>query len=92
MNYAKVRPLVRRPPAPRTRILLKLQRDGRRFLIQGRGSAFFTTAGFARLVERAGAEPGFEFKAHAHMLRHACGYKLVNDGARLVEHVRKLQG
>jgi hypothetical protein len=32
------------------------------------------------MVERAGAEAKFPFKAHPHMLRHACGYKLANDG------------
>ena len=37
-------------------------------------------AGFARMVERtaAAAKPGF--KAHPHMLRHACGYALANKG------------
>jgi site-specific recombinase XerD len=40
----------------------------------------FTTAGFARMVERAGSEAGLEFKAHPHMLRHACGYALANKG------------
>lgn len=40
----------------------------------------FTTAGFARVVERAGVEADLPFKAHPHMLRHACGYKLANDG------------
>jgi len=44
-----------------------------------RGSPF-TTAGFARMVERAGAVAGFEFKAHPHMLRHACGFALANKG------------
>ena len=44
-----------------------------------RGSPF-TTAGFARMVERAGVEAGFAFKAHPHMLRHACGYALANKG------------
>jgi type 1 fimbriae regulatory protein FimB/type 1 fimbriae regulatory protein FimE len=44
-----------------------------------RGSPF-TTAGFARMVERAGVEAKFGFKAHPHMLRHACGFKLANDG------------
>jgi integrase len=34
----------------------------------------FTTAGFARMVERAGVEVKLGFKAHPHMLRHACGY------------------
>jgi site-specific recombinase XerD len=31
----------------------------------------FTTAGFARMVERAGTEAKLGFKAHPHMLRHA---------------------
>jgi site-specific recombinase XerD len=40
----------------------------------------FTTAGFARMIERAAVGAGIELKAHPHMLRHACGYKLANDG------------
>jgi integrase len=40
----------------------------------------FTTAGFARMIERAGSEAGLGFKAHPHMLRHACGYALANKG------------
>jgi site-specific recombinase XerD len=40
----------------------------------------FTTVGFAFLVSRAGARAGLPFKAHPHMLRHAAGYKLANDG------------
>src|SRR5664280_2065281 len=36
----------------------------------------FSTAGFARMVERAGREAKLAFKAHPHMLRHACGYAL----------------
>jgi site-specific recombinase XerD len=40
----------------------------------------FTSAGFARMVERAGREANFGFKAHPHMLRHACGYALANKG------------
>src|SRR5436853_4436910 len=31
----------------------------------------FTSAGFARMVERVGVESGLAFKAHPHMLRHA---------------------
>ena len=38
------------------------------------------TAGFARMIERAGAEARLSFKAHPHMLRHACGYALANKG------------
>jgi len=44
-----------------------------------RGSPF-SPSGFAKLVERAGEAAGLAFKAHPHMLRHACGYKLANDG------------
>jgi site-specific recombinase XerD len=33
-------------------------------------SAPFTTAGFARMVERAGTEAKLGFRAHPHMLRH----------------------
>jgi integrase len=40
----------------------------------------FTTAGFARMVERAGVEAGMGFKVHPHMLRHACGFALANKG------------
>jgi site-specific recombinase XerD len=35
---------------------------------------------FSRLVERAAEAADLGIKAHAHMLRHACGYKLANDG------------
>ena len=31
-------------------------------------------------VERAGIEAKLGFKAHPHMLRHACGYALANRG------------
>ena len=43
-------------------------------------AAPFTTAGFARMVERAGMVAKLGFKAHPHMLRHACGYALANKG------------
>jgi len=40
----------------------------------------FGTAGFARMVERAGTVTKLGFKVHPHMLRHACGYALANKG------------
>jgi site-specific recombinase XerD len=46
----------------------------------GREVAPFSAAGFAKMIERAGVAARFKFKAHPHMLRHACGYKLANDG------------
>jgi len=39
----------------------------------------FTTAGFARMVERAAEAAELGFKTHPHMLRHACGFALAND-------------
>ena len=36
--------------------------------------------GFSRMIERAAATAKLGIKAHAHMLRHACGFKLANDG------------
>jgi type 1 fimbriae regulatory protein FimB/type 1 fimbriae regulatory protein FimE len=32
------------------------------------------------IVKRAGAEAGFDFPTHSHMLRHTCGYLLAMDG------------
>ena len=40
----------------------------------------FTPDAINRLVKRLGDRAGFPFQVHAHMLRHACGYKLANDG------------
>jgi integrase len=65
------------------RALRRLQRDQEPkspFVFVSERGAPFTTAGFARMIERLGKAAGFGFKAHPHMLRHACGYKLANDG------------
>jgi hypothetical protein len=32
------------------------------------------------MVARAGVAAKFTFLIHSHMLRHACGFKLANDG------------
>jgi len=47
-----------------------------------------TTAGFRKVVARIGESAEFPFPVHPHMLRHACGYKLANDGqdTRAVQH------
>jgi site-specific recombinase XerD len=50
------------------------------FVFTSERGAPFSPAGFARMIERAGIEAKIAFKAHPHMLRHACGYKLANDG------------
>src|SRR5262245_2459934 len=40
----------------------------------------FSTEGFARLLQRAAKAARMTIKVHPHMLRHACGFKLANDG------------
>ena len=47
-----------------------------------------TTANVHKIVSRAGRLAGLPFPAHPHMLRHACGYKLANDGhdTRAIQH------
>jgi site-specific recombinase XerD len=50
------------------------------FVFTSERGAPFSTAGFARMIERMGAAAGLNFKAHPHMLRHACGYALANKG------------
>ena len=65
------------------RALRRLQREQEPkspFVFTSERGAPFTTAGFARMIERAGEAAGLGFKAHPHMLRHATGYKLANDG------------
>lgn len=70
-------------PGDELRALRRLQREQELkspFVFVSERGAPFTTAGFARMIERLGKAAEFSFKAHPHMLRHACGYKLANDG------------
>jgi type 1 fimbriae regulatory protein FimB/type 1 fimbriae regulatory protein FimE len=65
------------------RALRRLEREQQPkspFVFTSERGAPFSTAGFARMVERAGREAKFTFQAHPHMLRHACGYALANKG------------
>src|SRR5262245_8504068 len=65
------------------RALRRLQREKEPkspFVFTSERGAPFTTAGFARMVERAGSGAELGFKAHPHMLRHACGFALANKG------------
>jgi type 1 fimbriae regulatory protein FimB/type 1 fimbriae regulatory protein FimE len=39
-----------------------------------------TASNVRKLVTRAGEASGLPFPVHPHMLRHACGYKLANEG------------
>ena len=72
-------------------------RDLRRLRRESKASAFvfvsergapFSTEGFARMLQRVAKVAGLTIKVHPHMLRHATGYKLANDG----QDTRAIQG
>ena len=48
----------------------------------------WSTIGFHHLIQRLGKAAKMPFPLHPHMLRHACGYKLANDGhdTRALQH------
>ena len=50
------------------------------FVFASERAAPFTTAGFARMIERAASRRNSASRLTPHMLRHACGYALDNKG------------
>ena len=72
------------------RALRRVKREPRAsaFVFVSERGASFTVSGFRRTVGRLGVKARFTFQVHPHMLRHACGYKLANDGVdtRSLQH------
>ena len=73
------------------RALRKLQREQdpkSPFVFTSERGSPFTTAGFARMIERAGEAAKLPFPVHVHMLRHSTGYALANRGmdTRRLQH------
>ena len=64
------------------RALRKLKREAPTspFVFVSERGGPFTTDSFNWMVKRAGQKADLPFQAHAHMLRHAAGYKLAGDG------------
>ena len=65
------------------RALRQLKRErpqGSRFVFLSERGAPLTPRGFAQMLSRAASSIDFPFAVHPHMLRHACGFKLANDG------------
>ena len=75
---------------PEWRALRRLRRDypDTPYLFVSERGAPVTDHTVRKLVKRAGQNAGIEFSIHPHMLRHACGYKLANDGhnTRALQH------
>ena len=63
------------------RALRALKREAKSpFIFVSERGAPFSTAGLAKLIERAGIEAKLPFKCRPHMLRHSTGYALANKG------------
>ena len=75
---------------PEIRALRKLQREYQDtpyvFVTERKGP--LTTSTVRKLIARAGERADIGFPVHPHMLRHACGYKLANEGhdTRAIQH------
>jgi type 1 fimbriae regulatory protein FimE len=67
---------------------LKREDSAGRFVFMTKRKAPMTRRGFHNMVALGGAVAKFPFPLHPHMLRHATGYKLANDGqdTRALQH------
>lgn len=75
---------------PELRALRKLQKESETspyLFVTERGGPV-SSAGFRKTLSRIGEASSISFPIHPHMLRHACGYKLANDGhdTRAIQH------
>jgi integrase len=72
------------------RALRRLQREQEpsRYLFLSERGAPMSAVGFRRMITRLGKAAKMPFSVHPHMLRHACGFKLANDGhdTRALQH------
>ena len=75
---------------PEIRALRRLQRlyAGSPYVFVTERKGPMTTDAVRKLIARAGEAAGLPFPVHPHMLRHACGFKLANDGhdTRAIQH------
>src|SRR5215472_12440571 len=77
-GMASVHPL----RGPELRALRRLQREdaSAAYVFVSERKAPLTSHTVRKIVARAGRQAGIAFPIHPHMLRHATGYKLANDG------------
>ncbi len=75
---------------PEIRALRRLEREGERnpYVFTTERGGPLTSSTVRKMLARAGEEAGVGFPVHPHMLRHAAGYKLANDGhdTRAIQH------
>jgi type 1 fimbriae regulatory protein FimB/type 1 fimbriae regulatory protein FimE len=72
------------------RALRRVKREGGagRYIFETEREGPMTAAGFRKMLARTGEAAGITFPVHPHMLRHAAGYKLANQGVdtRSLQH------
>jgi integrase len=72
------------------RALRKLRREkpSEAYVFVSERGGPISTMGFHHLIQRLGKAAKLPFTIHPHMLRHACGFKLANDGhdTRALQH------
>ena len=72
------------------RALRQLRRDNQhsRYVFNTERIGPVTRAWFLKMIRRTGELAKLPFPVHPHMLRHACGFKLANDGVdtRALQH------
>ena len=73
---------------PRALRRLQREQDPGRYVFMSERGAPMSAVGFRRMMGRLGKEAKMPFTVHPHMLRHACGFKLANDGhdTRALQH------
>src|SRR5262249_34052710 len=83
-------PSVHPSSAPNCAPCVRLQREQEptRYLFFSERGAPMSAVGFRRMITRLGKAAKMPFSVHPHMLRHACGFKLANDGVdtRALQH------
>lgn len=75
---------------PELRALRQLKRDypNSPYVFSTERKGPLTPSSVRHIVKRAGEKAALGLPVHPHMLRHACGYKLANDGhdTRAIQH------
>ena len=75
---------------PELRALKKLRRGSVQspYLFTTERGGPMSTSGLRKLIQRVGEASKLGFPIHPHMLRHACGYQLANEGhdTRAIQH------
>ena len=77
------RPSVHLTRGDEIRALRRIDREqiaGSPYVFVSKRKGPLTVAAFQKLVSRIGQASDLPFPIHPHMLRHACGFKLANDG------------